>query len=140
MTVIATDGLAMAGDGLTLDGWDILSRSTEKVWRLEDGSLFGCCGDATDKYIFERWMNRGGGTKPDMSKGFSALVLSRNGIYLYDGKLVPISLPAPQAIGSGAPFARAAMECGKTVEEAVKIACQLSAGCGGKITSRTLNG
>lgn len=138
MTVIATDGRKMVGDGLTLDGWDILSRDTVKVWRLEDGSVFGCCGDATDKFIFERWMSRGG--KPELSKGFSALVLSRNGIHLYDDKLVPIPLTGPQAIGSGAPFAKAAMACGKTVEEAVQIACELNAGCGGTITSLSLIG
>ena len=45
----------------------------------------------------------------------------------------------PAAIGSGAPYAIAAMACGKNAMDAVKIAKKFDPYTGGRITSIKLN-
>jgi ATP-dependent protease HslVU (ClpYQ) peptidase subunit len=142
MTVIATDGRTIAGDGLTLCGWTVDQADTIKVVRLNDGRIYGTTGLASDKIVFGSWLN-GTGDKPnfvDRTDGFAALVLNLDGtVTWYGAECVPVPASLPTAVGCGADFARAAMAMGATSRDAVALACKLSAGCGGTITSLSLD-
>lgn len=138
MTTIATDGQSMAGDGRITFHDYIVNETSVKVRRLPSGSLIGFCGDSGDDIVFEEWLERGG-KKPKLSSGFSALVLTqgrRPRTYFYDCTFDEID--PPYAIGSGARFAFAAMDCGKSPEEAVRIAAGRCTKTGGKVTVLTL--
>lgn len=134
MTVIATDGRSMAGDGRALAGWTIADDDRVKVHRLASGAIVGTCGKASQGQAFRDWLD--GGPEPTDTADFGALVLNPDGsIDYYDGIVkVPMNT-APQAIGCGSDFALAAMDLGKTPTEAVAYAITRNAGCGGKITT-----
>jgi ATP-dependent protease HslVU (ClpYQ) peptidase subunit len=133
MTTIATDGETMAGDGLMTGNGAIFSTEEQKVRQLKDGTLVGCCGNSYNAPAFIEWLE--GGEKPELSEDFEALVLLPDGTCRgYDHKLRWISLPLPQATGSGQDFALGAMAVGASPEEAVKAACERSVNSGGKIT------
>lgn len=73
----------------------------------------------------------------NIGKDFSALVWYSDGRVeeIYD-TLYPIPVTWKySALGTGAPFAMAAMLCGKTAREAVEIAKKLDCQTGGKIIS-----
>lgn len=138
MTVIATDGVTMAGDGLITDGWTVITTNDVKVHRLANGGLFGMTGPASDDLAFRAYLENGG-DRPKLSESFTALVLNPDGhVTWYDASGGGFPCPAPQAIGAGADFARAAMDLGKTATEAVEVACRHNVGCGGTITTLTL--
>jgi ATP-dependent protease HslVU (ClpYQ) peptidase subunit len=55
----------------------------------------------------------------------TVLELRRDGIWIYESTIIPAKIKNDfWAIGTGANFAIAAMHCGKSVKEAVEIACQ----------------
>jgi ATP-dependent protease HslVU (ClpYQ) peptidase subunit len=143
MTVIATDGRTIAGDGLTLCGWTIDQTDTVKVLRLADGRVFGTTGLASDKIVFGNYL-AGKSDKPDFSgrdTPFSALVLNTDGsVDWYGAECIAVPASIPTAIGCGSDFARAALVMGATSKEAVALACKLSAGCGGTITVMSIAG
>jgi ATP-dependent protease HslVU (ClpYQ) peptidase subunit len=131
MTVVATDGHTMAADGLTANGWTIVSTTSEKVHVLPDGSLFGASGDVDAIKVALAWF-RDGGEKPKIEGDMSILVVSPDGtIKGYEKSLAAYDLPAPQALGCGKEFAFAAMDLGASPERAVEAACARSMGCGG---------
>lgn len=133
MTTIATDGKTMAGDGLINGDGVVHGRSFPKVRALEGGVIIGLCGCICDVEPFLAWMD--GGPKPRLEKGFQALLLSPGGpprLYYGDLKSEPVELP--YAIGSGGHFALAAMDFGKTPEEAVRYAATRDIHTGGTIT------
>jgi hypothetical protein len=122
MTTIASDGKKIVTDSSVSD--------EDQVWRDEKAervgsSIFAAGGDASDCTKFMTWVKRGKRGKPKVGDSFSALELNPQGLFLYDQNLHPMRLLDPHAIGTGAKAARAAMICGKTVEEAVQIACRL---------------
>lgn len=137
VTVIATDGKMMVGDGLSIeDGGLICSIQKVKVRRLKDGRIFGLAGTPFDLDNVERWLNEGG-DMPDVDKEyFNLLVLERNGrAYAYNGRGDRTEELLPAAVGSGTDLAVGAMEAGASPVAAVKIACKRHNGCGGKITT-----
>lgn len=140
MTVIATDGRTMAGDGLTVAGWTVICTDTQKLTRIKDGRIVGTSGNAEDNQPFRNWLENGG-DKPKLSDDFSGLVLSPDGsITHYSNTCIAWSASAPAAIGSGQDFALTAMDLGRSPVDAVKAACKRSMGCGGNITSMSIDG
>lgn len=146
MTVIATDGRTMAGDGQTVCGWTISDTDAVKVHRIA-GCLVGTTGNSSSGALFRAWFGKTHGIDhtnvdvPKIEDTFSALVLRPTGeLDWYDGSCLRCPCSAPQAIGSGQDFALAAMDLGRSPLEAVEVACKRSMGCGGTITSLSIDG
>ncbi len=134
MTTIATDGKSIAGDGLGTYRGSIISRSDEKVVRLSDGRLIGCCGSREDGIAVVAWLN-GEAQEPEVGDDFGALLLNLDGSARWmASKLKQCACDLPAAMGSGMEFAVTAMLCGKSPREAVEMAAALDTHTGGKIT------
>jgi ATP-dependent protease HslVU (ClpYQ) peptidase subunit len=74
-------------------------------------------------------------SKPELKDddGFHALIVRRDAVLFLGGRMVPIAMNAPIAIGSGRDFALAAMKCGKGAVKAVEIAAELDTATGGGV-------
>ena len=134
MTTIACDGKSLAADGMATCNGIVTDRNMIKIWKLKDGRLLGCAGDAGTAIAFREWLE--GGEKPELNDNFDALVLNRDGECFYYSRpnLVPVPAELPTAIGSGMGFAIAAMDAGATAVRAVEIACGRDTLSGGHIT------
>lgn len=135
MTTIATDGRTMAGDSLsTAEGERVAIQ--QKVHRLKDGRIIGCCGCAIEITKSVRWLDNPDSEKPTLDgDDFSALLLNADGtVDFIDKAAEPIRYLTPMAIGSGGNFALVAMLAGKTPAEAVEIAMLRDTRTGGEIT------
>jgi len=115
----------MAGDSATDD--DGLRGQSTKVFKV-DGHIVGFAGSLTEGVKFVAWYATREGDKPTLNDS-EALVLRRDGkIEYWDEAMHPAILRNKfSAIGSGAAAALAAMHCGKTPDEAVRIACKVDA-------------
>lgn len=150
MSVIASDGKTIAAD----TQWTSMAMRTElggatpKLYHIR-GCALGCAGEARRIVQFIDWARAG--AKPynqpewpdEDKKGifFQALELTGDRqLFLWDATLVRVAIPAPYSIGSGAPFALAAMFCGKDPGEAVDLAKQLDTDCGGDTVTVTPGG
>lgn len=129
-TIVGTHG-ALVTDSRCADGdqqWLV-----DKVERIGD-ALYAAAGDASDAEKFYAWIRRGKrGKRPDLDESFDALVLTKDGLFLYDKGLYPMKLLNEHAIGSGAKAARGALLAGAAPERAVEIACQVDAGSSGPV-------
>lgn len=135
MTTIATDGKSMAADGQTTRDDHIICVSTKKIRRLKSGKIVGCCGASGDEQLFIDWLE-GEEKKPKLQGGFGAIVLDpKAGPRAYFFDCTSDKIEGNYAIGSGAQFALAAMDCGRSPAEAVKIASARCVFTGGKITT-----
>lgn len=126
----------MAGDSQLTD--EVCKSHCRKVWRHK-GVCIGIAGTYNDCTEFISWY-RGGmkGDLPEM-KDVNALMLSPNGIWMFDGSAKPYKITDRfMAIGSGAQAAMAAMYMGASPKEAVEIASKVDAYTGGPIQTRTL--
>jgi ATP-dependent protease HslVU (ClpYQ) peptidase subunit len=137
MTIIVCDGKTMAGDGMMNAGGLICTLDYAKVRVLKDGRIIGMAGPVYGQEAFISWLEGGeAGNAPPLSDDFEAMILEPNGdLHLCDEHGFRLSLPLPQALGSGRDFALGACMAGSTVLEAVEIACKLSTTCGGTIRS-----
>lgn len=75
--------------------------------------------------------------KPKIKKDadFEALVMDDEGLYYYEHDCIPNKILREfHAIGSGGAPTLAALLCGKTPEQAVKIACEINSQCGLPVT------
>lgn len=117
----------MAADSLAVcDGTK--SRAI-KIFRVGH-EIIGFAGEIQCGIAFVNWYRDRSAAKPDLD-GFSALVLSKDGITQYENRMLPIPIHESfAAIGSGQDAALAAMHAGKSPKEAVAIACKVRADCG----------
>lgn len=136
MTTIACDGRSMAGDGMLTENDHVCHTDYEKVHRLRDGRLVGFSGDSFNWEPFRAWLDSGAqGDPPLVRSSFGCIVLCPDGgIYQYDADGRAFPEHAPVAIGSGTRFALAAMDFGRTAEEAVQYASLRDIYTGGEIT------
>jgi hypothetical protein len=110
---IAADSMVSGDDSFYL---------VEKLRRGKD-SIYGGCGD-WDKILKMFQVLESGGDL-DSDTDVTVLELRRDGIWIYESTIIPAKIKNDfWAIGTGANFAIAAMHCGKSVKEAVEIACQ----------------
>ncbi|MBP8233993.1 MAG: hypothetical protein KAY22_16975 [Rhizorhabdus sp.] len=139
MTVIAIkNGIIAADSQLTVD--DSLKLSCEKLFRVRDG-VIGFVGATAPGNELLHHLRKAHCTDPLPLKSegyaredFGALLLTRHGVYLYDNSLSPDRVTgAFFALGTGAPFALAAMHCGRTAIESVRLAIKLNPYCGGPV-------
>ena len=133
MTTIAFDGRTMAADRQMTDGSRKV-RFKSKLRKLQKiGALAGFAGDIYKAIQLGDWLN-GDADLPGMDnpEDIEALVAFSDGrIMLYNGLGQPVELDEEvYAIGSGGDYALAAMELGKTAEEAVRYAMTRDGGSG----------
>jgi len=138
MTTIATDGKTLAGDSQITDHGTIHSKSFTKVYRLNDGSVFGFTGSP---FYVCHWLDFLNGTISELncSDGSEALVLRPDGrVFCFNqiGRCYEQSVPT--AVGSGAAYALGAMLAGADSRWAVSIAAALNTGTGGQIVSLSI--
>ena len=137
MTVIVATKTAMYSDGRCTIG--SLYFPTEKVFRI-GGKLVGVAGDNSAIERFLAWY-RGTRKKPiPTGEGsFSALVLTKRGLYCYEDCSLPdLVLRDWHAIGSGGAVAIGALAMGADARRAVEIACEHADGCGPPVQEFTL--
>ncbi|MCE1053401.1 proteasome subunit beta [Pseudomonas alloputida] len=128
--VIAYDSQITRGDVITYDDYDKC---------IEQGGVkFFCSGAVPD---FQRLVDAYFGAKPDGNIDATALVLDGESLMMVavdDATGLwksPILRDRPYAIGSGTPYAFAAMDMGASAEEAVEMAARRDTSTGGKIRS-----
>ena len=135
MTTIATDGKTLSSDSQMTGGF-IEQMDMVKIFQLED-CIVGIAGGVAEAMVFVDWLkSETKDEKPELGDIFDALVMYKNKVIWYGGRLVPVKVGALNAIGSGADHAMGAMMAGATPKEAVAIAKKLDPHTGGKI--RTL--
>lgn len=127
MTAIACNRKMMAADSLAVaDGTK--SKAT-KIFRVGD-EIIGFAGELQCGLAFVEWYRNRSKPKPDIDD-FSALVLSKEGITMYESRLVPLPVMEKfAAIGTGCDAAIAAMHMGADPRRAVKVACKVRSDCG----------
>ena len=137
MTCIAWDGNILAADKLSTQYGQ--KQTVTKLFRLNDGSLAGITGDAVYGLAIIKWLNSDR-NPAEYPKNVAAndeiyanvLVVSQDwSVKKYQQNAFALVIEDKQvAMGSGQDFAMAAMYCGKTAIEAVKVANELSKDCG----------
>lgn len=138
MSVIAWDGKRLAADKRACLGTTI--RTTTKIFTVYD-CLVGYCGEASFGEELLAWFRAGANPAefPASLRGkddWAELLVIVPGkiITKYERTPYPLTFHDEYfAIGSGRDFALAAMYCGKTAIEAVKVACLFDSACGNGI-------
>lgn len=101
-----------------------------KVFRIR-GSLVGIAGQLVQAEQFLLWYRKGCVDKPPKLDEFSGLVLSPDGLLLFQYTHLPIPVPSGrEAIGSGAKAAMVGYELTgwKDARKVVKVVCNHDAG------------
>lgn len=124
----------LASDSRVSDDGIICAEVGQKIFRLKDGSLFGFAGCMEEgQLIFDAL--RAGALPKIECKETSALHIRKDGTIWYTtGKAwVRVRGTRFTAIGSGAPYAIAAMRGGANAELAVRIAMECDFHSGGRV-------
>lgn len=135
-TIAARDGV-LAADSVETDVADgdatwVITHTAKKIFRLPDGSLYGGAGSSEDIWrLYDALRKNQPCPKLDH---VSAILVKPNGkMMLYEGH---VWLPIREkfyAIGTGAPFAFAAMKNGANAKAAAKIGAAMDPFSGGKV-------
>ena len=146
MTTIAVridkNGAEMASDS-QMTRSHIMPTHCTKVVRIGD-HLVGIAGCAAACMDFMRWYEKGAKRKKfpesceDDESGCYALVLTGKKALLYQATATPIDAGKMAALGSGQDFAIAALLCGKSAADAVRIAAKLDPFTGGPVRTRRI--
>lgn len=135
MTSIAFDGSTLAADSLITDG-SMRAGYMNKIIKLLNGGYVTGCGSAHGAQLVADWMNGLREAPSDKQmEDITVLHIDINGKgWFYDGT-VSAAIPAGKkdAAGSGAPYAKVAMEMGASAEQAVRQAMKFDVFSGGKI-------
>lgn len=138
MTTIAADGVTVAADGRRVSGHELVEECCVKLVK-RDGTIYGLTGEAAVFDAAVAW-HRDGCKKDEIPKAskdesWSLLVFMPSVMHRYtNDSIYPDKYPYPQAFGSGASYAQAALLCGKSAREAVEVAARLDVYTGGEIT------
>ncbi len=109
----------------------------QKLYRLPDGSIFGGAGSIQEILAVLEWLR--GGEKPTDLGNFEGLIITAEGASILGMRLMRVPVLNPfHASGSGAQFALAAMDCGRTAVQAVRLAARWDAETGGPVQSMRL--
>lgn len=123
--VLAADSLATMGDTKAHGHY-------QKIRRIGD-HLVGAAGSVADSQHFVDWLKHGDENVPPPKGNYSALIIDPRGRVreIENGSVLPVPRGAKFfAVGSGAPFALAAMYAGASAAEAVKIAAKIDTATG----------
>lgn len=135
MTTVAFDGKTLAADS---QAQTTFKSRIRKLYRLPDGALFGAAGAVQEMLAVLAWLN--GGEKPADLVQFEALIVTRAGCDVLGMRLMREPVLEPfYAVGSGCHYALAAMACGKSATDAVRIASRFDPSTGGRVESMQLS-
>lgn len=136
-TVVYCKGV-LAADSQATDSQVWRTRKIERLQTSAGELLVGWCGQVFAAQVFLEWLKNDKNRKPAIgNEDFEAIVIAETGrVTIWNQSLVPWKPRAKFfAVGSGAPAALAAMYCGKSAVEAVKIACKIDPWSSGPIHS-----
>jgi ATP-dependent protease HslVU (ClpYQ) peptidase subunit len=133
VTTIAVNRKMMACDSKVTFGNEFATCS-DKVVRIGN-ELLGCAGDTAAILKFLEWFKtKGDQPEMDDSEKWEIVLLNKSGIYLYINSFACFRICDPiYTAGSGGMAARAAMLCGKSPTEAVRIAIKCDNSSGGPV-------
>ena len=139
MTVIAWDGQVLAADRMVCLG-DTIFKS-RKIERISETTWAAGSGSPMTAQVMAFLKGQAPYPKWDKDESFSVLVVKKGFAesWLYTLTEYPEILISPIAIGSGRDFAMTALHLDKSATEAVEIASQLCASCGGGIDDIKVN-
>lgn len=152
MTTIAfRDGVIAADSRLTYstEGGGARKHLCTKLYRKTVGEgrkahdvIIATAGESSPGLVFMDWYGSG---KPipdmlrDLGGDFTCLILTPKGLFEADVYCRPDQIFEPfYAVGSGSKEALAAMHCGKSAADAVRIAARIDPYTGGRIVSMSL--
>jgi hypothetical protein len=143
MSVIAFDGVTLAADKRGSGGTLILT--TTKIFRI-NGCLVGYTGELVFGEQMLAWFKAGENIAdfPPSQRDkddWALLLIVRPDckLQLYERTPYPVTYEDKLfSVGSGAPYALAAMHCGRTAAEAVALTCLLDSSCGNGVDTLTL--
>lgn len=131
-TIIANRKMVVSDSKITAGS---TSFSGPKLYR-KNGAIIASAGDAGTGNKFLKWFGTGA-EAPKIKKSieFSALVLTKSGLYLYENDFEPVEISDDvYAIGSGGDLALMAVRhYGASLEEAVRAACSTDVNSGGEL-------
>lgn len=145
MTTIAFDGRFLASDGRATAGGMITGKQVQKIFPLNliaNGTnvrgVFAGAGCFETLMLVKNHLEANDLFESELvpeiePESFGGLVVLETGeVYCLEQKLVPMPHEVPCSIGSGSPFAMAAMVSGKAAPAAVDVAKDLDCYSGGK--------
>lgn len=139
MTTIAATRTVIASDFLISDGTSSF-RSGSRIHEIS-GGFAGYAGDVHSCLKLVNLLKKPKSAKPEFADTdtASALILKAGLLYYIDTKCILIRIDDDfAAIGSGANAALAAMHCGRSPSEAVKIACLVDMNSGLPVIEKRL--
>lgn len=132
MTTIAYRDGVLASDSLATLGDTKAHGHYQKIRRIGD-YMVGAAGSVADSQNFVNWLRSGDEENPPPKGNYSALIIDPRGRVreIENGSVLPVPRAAKFfSIGSGAPYALAAMYAGATAAEAVRIAAKIDTSTG----------
>lgn len=132
MTTIAYRDGVLAADSLVTLGSTKVHGSYQKIRRIGE-YLVGTAGSVADCQAFVVWLRECDDNVPPPKGEYSALIVGPRGRVreMENGSVLPVPRGAKFfAIGSGGPYALAAMFAGASATEAVKIAAKIDTSTG----------
>mgnify|MGYP006443980453 CR=1 FL=1 len=151
MTTIILDARTgeYAADGLVVSGDTKISECKKKVLHIDD-KVYGVCGEtACSDFLFKELKN--GATELDAVKNL--LEIYKNAefemIWMQKGNenrlfsvrescIIQETSELYEATGTGREFALASLDCGASIEDAIKTACKRDLTSGGEIVNGKL--
>jgi ATP-dependent protease HslVU (ClpYQ) peptidase subunit len=115
----------MVSDTVASDG-DRVWPGEKKVYRIR-GALFGFAGSVSEAHRLIAWIKEGAQGHPPKVRDVNLLMLSKDGLFLYDENLSPmLNHTGVEAIGTGAKAALCAYEAlgFQNPKKAVQIVCK----------------
>jgi len=137
MTTCAWDGKKLSADTRSVTG-DVIDQSAcQKIFQRK-GVFCAAAGDLAEAISVVKYLLNKKGEPPDFEEGsFEIMLVSETRSEFYGGTLKPVPMEAPSAIGSGGSYAIAAMLCGKSAPNAVRIAAKMDSNTGVDFGVRT---
>jgi ATP-dependent protease HslVU (ClpYQ) peptidase subunit len=134
MTTIAyRDGVLVSDSQVTLGGMKLPGNAV-KIGKTKTGILYGGAGSWASLGQFFDWVNSPEDGELPEGEYSGIIVLPKGEVMeVENGSFLPKVKQKFFSIGSGAPFALAAMMAGATAQQAVKIATKLDIHSGGSI-------
>jgi ATP-dependent protease HslVU (ClpYQ) peptidase subunit len=141
MTVIASDGIHIAADGLTVSGDEPMQYDAQKIF-VRHGRIYAISGAGAMAESLIAWHAAGADPKdvpPTFpgGSGWGMLVISGwpDTVYEFFQSECPYPsrCPAVFTIGSGCDYALGAMKAGASAHRAVEIAAECSVRVGGRL-------
>jgi ATP-dependent protease HslVU (ClpYQ) peptidase subunit len=132
MTTIAYRDGVLAADSRECDEGIVVDNRCTKVFRLPDGRLFAAAGSSEDGYRLLIALQKNH-TPPSLEEVSAILVLLNGTFWLYEGNVWRVQKGKFYALGTGAPFAYAAMKAGADARKAAAIGAELDPNSGGKV-------